>query len=131
MNEPRDEESAPVQRSAACDCYAATVEWLNRNGWKEWKVAEHDSHDRQWFRKYDDEPMCATNQPKSLQLRVKFWHHAQHGYDGIGLEVELHGEPIGDGGWVLLKGHAFDGVECVPEQVERLLVGWRAICAAA
>jgi len=27
MNEPRDEESAPVQRSAACDCYAADPYW--------------------------------------------------------------------------------------------------------
>lgn len=115
----------------ALDCYDAIVQWLNDNGWKEWKVASHDRHDRQWFRKYPGEPMCATNEPKPLQIRVFLWDHRKYGAANMGLEIELHAEPVGDGGWVVLKAHAFNSVEEIPNQVERLLVGWRAICSSS
>ena len=118
------------RESATTNCYDATVSWLDDNGWTEWKVASHDIHDRQWFRKCPGEPMCATNEPKPLQLRVKFYDHRKYGHDNIGLEIELHAEPINDGGWVVLKAHSFDSVEQIPVQVERLLVGWRAICSS-
>lgn len=131
MAEANDVESPKDKGSVSSHCYDVIAAWLDSNDWKEWPVASHDSHDRQWFRKYPGEPMCATNEPKPLQLRVKVWDHRKHGADAIGLEVELHAEPVNDGGWVVIKAHAFDGVEEIPNQVERLLVGWRAICSSS
>ena len=119
------------EHSSSTDGYAVVASWLSENGWNEHPVASHDSHDRQWFKKYPGEPKCATNEPKPLQLRVMAWDHRKHGINRIGLEIELHSEPIDDGGWLIIKAHAFDSVEDIPDQVERMLVAWRAACSAA
>lgn len=106
--------------------YDAIIDWFEANGWQEWDVASHDRHDRQWFKKYPGEPMCKTNEPKPLQLRAMLWDHRRYGEFHIGLELELHAEPVEDDGWIIIKAHAFDSVDDVPHQTERLLTAWRA-----
>jgi hypothetical protein len=126
-----DAESPLHSGSASSRCYDAIVEWFAANDWKEWKVSTHDRHDRQWFKKYPGEPMCKTNEPKPLQLRAMLWDHRKSGADHVGLELELHAEPVKDDGWIIIKAHAFDSVDQVPQQIERMLKAWRAVCSSS
>ena len=119
------------KKSDSVRFYDAIVEWLESNDWKECKVATHDRHDRQWFKKCLGEPMCKANEPKPLQLRAMLWDHRKSGADHIGLELELHAEPVKDDGWIVIKAHAFDSVEQVPQQIERMLTAWRAVCSSS
>jgi hypothetical protein len=126
------ENTASTATSCSSHCYDAIVDWFEANEWKEWKVSRYDNHDRQWFKKFPDEPKCKTNEPKPIQVRAMLWDYRKYGETNwVGIELELHAEPFDDGGWVLFKAHAFNSVEDIPDQVERLLVAWRAVCSAA
>lgn len=103
------------------------VKWFEANGWREFPVASHDRHDRNWVKKYTNEPRCHANREKSLQLVAKMWRREWAGDGQVGLEIELHAQPSQDGAWTLFMAHAFDLVEDVPLQCERLLTAWRAI----
>ena len=109
--------------------YDATVEWFAANEWKEWHVPTHESCDRQWFKGYSDEPMCKTNEPKPLQLRAMLWDRRKYGTNNVGLELELRAEPVKNDGWIVIQAYAFDSVEQVPHQIERILKAWRAMCS--
>jgi len=126
-----DAESPLHSGSASSRCYDAIVEWFAANDWKEREVSSIDRHDRQWFKKYPGEPKCKTNEPKPLQLRAMLWDHRKSGADHVGLELELHAEPVKDDGWIIIKAHAFDSVERVSQQIERMLAAWRAVCSSS
>jgi len=106
-------------------------EWFNSNGWKEWKVSSIDSHDRQWFKKIPDVPRCAGNDDKDLQVRARLWDNRKYPYGAIGIQVDITAEPARDSGWVKLEAYAFDGLDGIDKQIERLLVAWKAVVGAS
>lgn len=110
-------------------CYRAILSWFRDNGWKELPVKSHNRHDADFFKNFPNAPKCRTNEPEPLQLRAKIWNHRK--YDAaapIGIEIELCAEPVKDDGWIVIKAYAFNSVEDVPHQCERLIKAWAAIC---
>lgn len=106
---------------------AEIAQWFESNGWVEW-TAKHERCDRNWFKKFPDEPKCKTNEPKPLQVRAMMFDRRRYGAS-IGVQLELVAEPFENDGWVSLSAYGFE-LSDIPKQVERLLVGWRAICAS-
>ena len=99
--------------------------WLDKNGWVKGRTAPYELHHESWFKRFPDEPKCATNTPKPLQIRVKVCNNERYHLPGCSIEIDITAEA--DHGWFVLNAYSLDSVEEVPGQVERLLKAWRAI----
>lgn len=107
--------------------YEEIIDWFERNGWKEGKPNQIDYHQREWYNRYPDEPCCKTNQPKALKIVARLFVYRVHEADHVGLDLKLTAEPVEDDGWISFMAYGFEGVDKIPNQVERLLTAWRAI----
>lgn len=69
------------------------IQWLIKDGWKEWKVYEHDKFDRIWYKKFPNEPRCQLNLDKPMQAAVRLWDFRKYRTDaGFGFDVCIQGE---------------------------------------
>lgn len=103
------------------------VQWLLAEGWKEWKVCEHDKFDRIWYKKFPNEPRCQMNEDKPMQASVRLWDFRKYRADaGFGFDICINGETTSNR-YVHINSGSISNVETdLNPTLELLFKMWRA-----